>query len=463
MTVSNPDNNTILIETPLKEPCLKEPGYVDAGLPTTVSNTSKADKLKQVKAVNPFSAPVFKSGKGTGPEKSQQSKLSDKSSGSSQDQLLTFSGTGQLRESGKAANLQKSPTAKESPELSSLSSSSSSIPTSPPSASTSESDRYTSGPKSHTRVKLSVSLEDAFYTYSKMVKEAGEGGVRAAKLALQWISLFLQQAKPEELIEVLKITEQKALYDKLVDLFTPHLAKHLEPFLENQKELDKVQVISKLVMQFLTQGFCRYWDDLYYSVGTPYPNQVTLMLYEKLQPYFDAREEERRRKLKDSQERILKDRAQQYKSPDKLKETRADISAAEKVQVLRNALIAVNSIGAFDDMNQLHHQVAIYNKRTFDAALLFFQANPDFTVAHLLAVLEKCLELPKERDYMEEGNDPLWHARKGSDISFLLQHLDIIVQSLNCVDEVGPFQPLPPGTFSRKSSQSGMATESAGD
>jgi predicted transcriptional regulator len=429
----NPDNNTILIENPLKEPCLKEPSYVDAALPTTISNSSKTDKLKQVKSVNPFLAPVFKSGKGTDSES--------------------------LQVSDQAPNLQKSSTARESPELSSLSSSSSSIPTSSPSAPTSESDRYTSGPKSHTRVKLSVSLEDGFFTYSKMVSKAGEGGVYAAKLALQWISLFLQQAKPEELIEVLKITEQKALYDKLAALFTPHLAKHLEPFLENQKELDKVQVISKLVMQFLTQGFCRFDDDLYYSLGTPYPNRVCMMLYEKLQPYFDAREEEQRQKHKDSQTQILKDRSLQYKSPDKLKESRADISAAEKVQVLRNALMEINNIGAFNDKNQLTHQVVEYNKRTFDAAYAFFQANPDFTVAHLIAVVEKCLELPKERDYREEGNDPLWHARKAKDISFLIQHLDIIIQSLNCVDEIAHFQPLPPGTLFKKSSKSSLTTE----
>jgi hypothetical protein len=36
-----------------------------------------------------------------------------------------------------------------------------------------------------------------------------------------------------------------------------------------------------------------------------------------------------------------------------------------------------------------------------------------------------------------------WHARKANDISFLIQHLDIIVRSMNCVDEVASFQPVP--------------------
>jgi len=303
-------------------------------------------------------------------------------------------------------------------------------------------------------VKLSVSLENYFYTLAKGVNSSGKGAEAMARLVLDWISLFLDQTTPEELLVVLRITDQKALYDKLAEMFAPHLAKHLETLPADQKGRDQAEIIGKLVMQFLTQGFCEYIDDgLYISLGTPYPQKVAVMLHQKLQPHLDSLEVEARLKLKDSQDQILKDRSQQYQSPDISKESRPDICAAEKLQVLRNSLIAINNIGAFDDKNQLHHQVVEYNNRTFDAANQFFQANPDFTVAHLLTVLGKCLELPKERDYREEGNDSLWHARKGRDISFLLQHLDIIVQSLNCVDEIGPFQPLPPGTLFKKSSK----------
>jgi len=96
---SNPDNNTILIENLLEEPRLKEPGYVEPGLPNTVSTSSKTEKLKQVRDVHPFAQPIFKTGKGTGSAKSQQSKLSG--TGSGPPQLLTVSGTGQLQDSGK--------------------------------------------------------------------------------------------------------------------------------------------------------------------------------------------------------------------------------------------------------------------------------------------------------------------------------------------------------------------------
>ncbi|MGO9199200.1 MAG: hypothetical protein ACLQM8_01515 [Limisphaerales bacterium] len=114
-----------------------------------------------------------------------------------------------------------------------------------------------------------------------------------------------------------------------------------------------------------------------------------------MRPFFDALEKKHQDQIKARQTEILKQRAEQYASPDKAKESRADLSAAEKVQVLRNSLASRNNIGAFDDKGKPHHQVVDYNNRTFDAAHEFFKANPDFTVADLNTVLEKCLNCPR--------------------------------------------------------------------
>jgi len=270
-------------------------------------------------------------------------------------------------------------------------------------------------------------------------------------LAFDWITAFFGDTKAEELAKFLKIADQETLYDKLAESFAVHLAKNLERFLNTKGRQLLAQFSSQLVMQFLTQAFCGYGDDRYVFVNAANSYKVCVMLGQKLNPYWDALEKEQQEKLKAQQTEILKQRAEQYTSPDKAKETRADLSAAEKVQVLRNSLAARNNIGAFDDHNHLRHQVVDYNNRTFDAANQFFQANPDFTVAHLITVLEKCLELPKDPPHTQEGNDPLWHARKGREISFLLQHLDVIVQSLNCVDEIAPFHPVPADQLFKKS------------
>ena len=298
-------------------------------------------------------------------------------------------------------------------------------------------------------------MEATFLKYNKGLKEMKPVTVQSAvTLALDWIMLFFQETKPDELAEFLKLRDQETLYDKLADLFAPHLAKHLERFTDTRERKLLAHFSSQLVMQFLTQAFCQYIDQRYVPVGSANPYRVHILLRQKLRPFFDALEKKHQDQIKARQTEILKQRAEQYASPDKAKESRADLSAAEKVQVLRNSLASRNNIGAFDDKGKLHHQVVDYNNRTFDAAHEFFKANPDFTVADLNTVLEKCLTLPQEPS-SSEGTDPLWHARKANDITFLIQHLDIIVRSLDCVDEVAPFQPVPADQLFRKRSKSG--------
>ena len=77
---SKPDNNTILIDNPLKAPRLKDPSYVEPGLPNP-TNSPETDKLKGVKDVHPFRTiqasgthtPNPMSSKGTLIRRSQQS------------------------------------------------------------------------------------------------------------------------------------------------------------------------------------------------------------------------------------------------------------------------------------------------------------------------------------------------------------------------------------------------------
>jgi hypothetical protein len=430
MTVSKLDNNTTLIDNLLKDDLLKDPGYVEPGVSSPPTSTPGTDKLKGVKDVHPF-ARIVASGTHT------QNPMSTKGTGSAK--------------SLKSAKSQESQKSVRSPVSSSVASGEGLVATSPPSAPTSQPPSAAPGSKKATRVKLSKWLEATFFKYSEALRTMKPVTAESAvTLALDWITLFFRDTQPEELVEFLKILDQEALYDKLAEFFAPHLAKHLERFTNTPERKLLAQFSSQLVMQFLTQGFCGSYDDNYVAVGSANSYRVSIMLRQKLRPYWDALEKWQQEKLKVEQSVILKKRAEQYASPDVRKETRADLSAAEKVQVLRNSLASRNNIGAFDDKGKLHHQVVDYNNRTFDAAYEFFLANPDFTVAALNVVLDKCLTLPKEPSN-EEGNDPLWHARRGKDISFLIQHLDIIVKSLNCVDEVAQFQPVPADQLFKKS------------
>src|SRR5208337_1081225 len=85
------DDNTTLIDNPLEDDPLKDPSYVEPGVPNPITNTSKTDKLKAVKGVHPFRG-IQASGthtrkpmsnKGTGSEKSPKSVSSTVPSGQS--------------------------------------------------------------------------------------------------------------------------------------------------------------------------------------------------------------------------------------------------------------------------------------------------------------------------------------------------------------------------------------------
>ena len=312
------DNNTTLIDYPLKDDPLKDPSYVEPGVSSQPKHTPETDKLKGVKDVHPFARIV--------------------ASGAHTQKPMSSKGTG----SAESLQLPKSAKSLESAS-SSVSSDEGPVATSPASPPTSQPPSAAPPPgfKKATRVKLSKSLEAWFFKYSAALRTMKPVTARSAvNLALDWITLFFRDTKPEELAEFLKILDQETLYDKLAEFFAPHLAKQLERFTNTPERKLLARFSSQLVMQFLTQGFCGSYDDNYVPVGSANSYRVSIMLRQKLRPYWDALEKQQQEKLKVEQSAILKKRAEQYASPDKAKETRADLSAAEKVQVLRNSLVA---------------------------------------------------------------------------------------------------------------------------
>jgi hypothetical protein len=151
----------------------------------------------------------------------------------------------------------------------------------------------------------------------------------AVDLALDWITSLFQDTTPEQFIDFLRIRDQTELYDKLAEFVAPHVAKGLDLFMNTPERKLLAQFSRQLMMQFLTQAFCQYDDDIYLPTGSRHSNFVHTMLRDKLRPYWEEFERRRLEKLKVEQSAILKKRAAQYKSPDVRKEVLADLSAAE--------------------------------------------------------------------------------------------------------------------------------------
>lgn len=142
---------------------------------------------------------------------------------------------------------------------------------------------------------------------------------------------------------------------------------------------------------------------------------------------------------KEQQERI-----KNCVSPDKDREGDATLSAGEKVNILRNSLIACNMTGYVGSDDRYVNDVVAYSGNSFKAAYRFFQANPDVSVEHLNQVLWACVETKFWNPVKDDAYDPLFCVHRGTHLSFLLGNLDKIVAQLNYAEF------LPPLTFLTK-------------
>lgn len=135
----------------------------------------------------------------------------------------------------------------------------------------------------------------------------------------------------------------------------------------------------------------------------------------------------------------MKQRALNFASPDKDKESDAGLSAAEKMQVFNQSLQARNRIGRYDENGQFTEGVVLIQRQSLNYVRQFFQLNPSLTPAYLNLVLDECLKLPRTID----GLDPVWYAKNGYKISFLITNLATIAGQLNMLSKLPAFVPIP--------------------
>lgn len=183
---------------------------------------------------------------------------------------------------------------------------------------------------------------------------------------------------------------------------------------------------------FLNMGFhCSKFADRLIYVG-PYFGRVGFMIYSRMDKWVEERKAEMRGQ--NINERTLK-----FASPDLDKENDPGLSAAEKMQVFNQSLQARNRIGRYDEHNDFSEDVVMIQQQSMNLARQFFQLNPALTPAHLNLVLDQCLKLPRTID----GLDPVWHAKNGYKISFLLNNLITIAGQLNISSKLPAIVPLP--------------------
>lgn len=133
---------------------------------------------------------------------------------------------------------------------------------------------------------------------------------------------------------------------------------------------------------------------------------------------------------------------QQHRSKDADNEDDANRSAAEKVKILQNGIVARNRIGWLT--NQTHHfdNLLGSNHNSLKLARQFFELNPEWTPGHLLQVMDASACYIAEHPSVEEF-DPRYDFRKGANLTSLLKELNAVLTAAEMFSRFPAFTELP--------------------
>jgi hypothetical protein len=133
---------------------------------------------------------------------------------------------------------------------------------------------------------------------------------------------------------------------------------------------------------------------------------------------------------------------QQHRSKDADYENAENRSAAEKVKILQNGIVARNRIGWLT--NQTHHfdNLLGSNHNSLKLARQFFELNPEWTPGHLLQVMDASACYIAEHPSVEEF-DPRYDFRKGANLTSLLKELNAVLTAAEMFSRFPAFTELP--------------------
>ena len=133
---------------------------------------------------------------------------------------------------------------------------------------------------------------------------------------------------------------------------------------------------------------------------------------------------------------------QQHRSKDADNEDDENRSAAEKVKILQNGIVARNRIGWLT--NQTHHfdNLLRSNQNSLKLARQFFELNPDLTPGHLLQVMDASACYIAEHPSVE-AFDPRYDFRKGANLTSLLKELNAVLTAAEMFSRFPAFTELP--------------------
>lgn len=220
--------------------------------------------------------------------------------------------------------------------------------------------------------------------------------------------------------------------DQLWAQLKPILACHLnELMLSVSLSEEGLQEVRDVIRVAVTAAYRYWWHSEAYMGLYSIPSALSTYIINRVKPILDQQREEALRIAKEKRAYDLEQRKITFQSKIQALETDPTSPPYQKLKVLQAALISRNQVGCRGSKATIETDFIPIQAHSFRAAKRFFAANPSMTVAILLALVDRAIELKESRAVeldnrempSETDFDFYFYTRKALNLSFLLIHL----------------------------------------
>lgn len=197
---------------------------------------------------------------------------------------------------------------------------------------------------------------------------------------------------------------------------------------ETDLVLGEIELVPKHLMELFVLG-CTAYMDPNLEQCEPQIIKMADLISLHLSPYLERNSEvlQRRGGVELRYGELV--RQELHRSPDETKEALNWLTAAEKRNVLENALRSRNRIGRWTLHGQRRHNLYICNITALKAAEEFFTNNPEWAVIDLLAIMDFSVEMQLSGGSGNGGYGDHFYSEKANDLGFLMKNFERIRHS----------------------------------
>ena len=249
---------------------------------------------------------------------------------------------------------------------------------------------------------------------------------------------LLEQQPVEQLERWYLRDSWQANYPEMIKLVIGFQLPPLSPLLAAWDEA----FLRRIMVAYLTSAHYSRSDYWRHTCPATYRMQVDTVL-PRLTQLWNEREAANEQVRIQQVEAEYQQLQQQHQSKDADNEDDANRSAAEKVKILHNGIIARNRIGWLTNRTQHFTNLLRHTETSLQLARQFFDLNPELKPGHLLEVMDAAAQYIAEHPLVEGDYDDNYDFRKGAHLTSLLEQLPAVLTAAQMANTFPAFTELP--------------------